>query len=74
MPFKFRDYKKRLEFLDYEIVRQNGSHVIFKKGKHMISLPFHGGKDISPGLEKSVLKKLNLDAEKFRNLLKNKKK
>ena len=68
MPYKFRDIQKRLLLLGYEIIRQKGSHVIFRREKHIISIPKHGSKDISKGLENQLIKTLELSAEEFRNL------
>ena len=70
MPYSFREIKKRLIKLGYFIARQSGgSHVIFKKAGHKtISLPNHGGKDISKGVEMQIIKTLKLNPDTFRNI------
>ena len=68
MPFKYREIEKRLSKLNYRIVRQRGSHVIFTDGKNTFSVPNHGSRDISLGVEKQLLKILGLSAEEFRNI------
>ncbi|MBT4936477.1 type II toxin-antitoxin system HicA family toxin [Candidatus Peregrinibacteria bacterium] len=68
MPYKFKDIRKRLLKLDYNIVRQSGSHVIFSKNNSNIIVPHHGGKDISLGVEKKIIKKIGLSAKEFKSL------
>ncbi|NOQ64087.1 MAG: addiction module toxin, HicA family [Methyloprofundus sp.] len=52
----------------YQIVRQKGSHVIFSDGKNTFPVPNHGSKDISLGVEKQLLKILDLTITEFRNI------
>ena len=54
--------------MEYKIVRQKGSHVIFSNGHNTFPVPKHGSKDISPGVERQLLKILNLTATEFRNI------
>ncbi|HRX64236.1 MAG TPA: type II toxin-antitoxin system HicA family toxin [Candidatus Absconditabacterales bacterium] len=68
MPYKFRDIQKRLQKLGFDIVRQKGSHVIFSNGKTIFPVPNHGGKDISPGVEKKILDFVNLNKKQFNNI------
>ena len=68
MPFKYREIEKRLSKLNYRIVRQRGSHVIFTDGQNTFSVPNHGSRDISLGVEKRLLKMLGLSADEFRNV------
>lgn len=70
MPYKFREIKTRLHKLGFLIARQTGSHVIFyhEKSKKKIVVPAHGGKDISIGIEKQILKKIDMTDEEFRKL------
>ena len=69
MPFNYNDFQKRLLKLGYKIVRQKGSHVIFSDGKSTFPVPKHGSKDISIGVEKKILKILNLSREDFIDLI-----
>ncbi|KOR32662.1 hypothetical protein TI05_05855 [Achromatium sp. WMS3] len=68
MPFKYRDIEDRLIKIGYRSVRQKGSHVIFSNGTITFPVPKHGSKDISPGVEKQILKILNLTLDEFRNI------
>ena len=69
MPYKFREIRKRLIKLGYIVNRQTGSQVIFTKpGVDPIPVPNHGGKDISPGVEREILKKTGSSKDQFRNL------
>jgi predicted RNA binding protein YcfA (HicA-like mRNA interferase family) len=60
--------RKKLSKLGYRIVRQKGSHVIFSNGKNTFPIPNHGVKDISPGVEKHLLKILDLTIDEFRKI------
>lgn len=68
MPFKYREIEAKLRRLGFNIVRQKGSHVIFSNGKFIFPVPNHGSKDISPGIEKQILKILSLTIEEFRGI------
>jgi mRNA interferase HicA len=68
MPFKYKEIERRLLKMGYTIVRQKGSHVIFSDGKNTFPVPDHGSKDISPGVEKQVLKILGMSVDEFRNI------
>ena len=54
--------------MGYRVVRQKGSHVIFSDGKNTFPVPNHGSKDISPGVERQLLKILSMSADEFRNI------
>ena len=68
MPFKYREIEKKLTKMGYSIVRQRGSHVIFSDGKNIFPVPNHGSKDISIGVEKQILKILDLTVNEFKNV------
>ena len=68
MPFKYRDIEKKLIKMGYKIVRQKGSHVIFSDGKNTFPIPKHGSKDVSPGVEKQLIKILDLTLSEFKNI------
>jgi mRNA interferase HicA len=68
MPFKYKEIERRLLKMGYTIVRQKGSHVIFSDGKKTFPVPDHGSKDISPGVERQVLKMLNMSVDEFRSI------
>jgi len=54
--------------MGYKIVRQKGSHVIFSDGKNTFPVPKHSSKDISPGVERQLLKILDLTIAEFRSV------
>ncbi|SMM99327.1 YcfA family protein [uncultured Candidatus Thioglobus sp.] len=68
MPFKYREFERKLIKLEYRIVRQKGSHVIFSDGKNTFPVPNYGSKDISPGVERQLLKILDLTINEFRKI------
>jgi predicted RNA binding protein YcfA (HicA-like mRNA interferase family) len=68
MPFKYKEIEKRLLKMGYTIVRRKGSHVIFSDGKNTFPVPDHGSKDISPGVERQVLKILGMSVDEFRSI------
>ena len=67
MPFKYREIEKKLMKMGYRVVRKKGSHVIFANGKNTFPVPNHGSKDISPGVERQLLKILGMSVDEFRN-------
>jgi predicted RNA binding protein YcfA (HicA-like mRNA interferase family) len=68
MPYKFKEIEKRLRKLGYKVVRQKGSHVLFSNGSNTFPVPNHAGKDISPGVERQILKLLKMKNDDFRKL------
>lgn len=68
MPFKYREIEKRLMKMGYNIVRRKGSHIIFTNGENTFPVPNYGSRDISPGVEKQILKILDLTINEFRAL------
>ncbi len=73
MPYSYSDIEKRLLNLWYEIVRQNGSHVLFSNWKNTMPVPRHWNKDISIWVEKKIIKNTWLTTEEFKWVLRNKK-
>jgi mRNA interferase HicA len=69
MPYRYRDIEKRLFKLGYKIVRQRGSHVLFSNGLTTFPLPRHSGRDISPGVERQIIKLLQMSKDEFRRLI-----
>jgi predicted RNA binding protein YcfA (HicA-like mRNA interferase family) len=68
MPYNFREIEKRLRKLGYRVVRSRGSHVLFSNGDVTFPVPNHGGRDISPGVERQILKLVALSKDDFRKL------
>ncbi len=70
MPYKFREIEKRLCKLGFKIVREGkGSHVIFSDGSITFPVPKHGGKEISKGVEKKIIKMVGISEQEFRDLV-----
>ncbi len=63
---KAREIERVLRSLGYELSRQSGSHAIYKnkEGKR-ITLPVHGGKEISVGVFRAILSDLAMSKEDF---------
>ena len=61
-----KEVNKVLRSLGFELVRQNGSHAIYKNnlGKR-VTLPVHSGKSISVGVFGAILKDLELNQKEF---------
>jgi len=59
-----------LEQIGFSLVRQSGSHKIYKnrEGKR-VTVPYHAGKILHPKLLKSILRDADLTVERFRELL-----
>ena len=58
-----------LEKAGFRQVRQKGSHVQFKRGNLLVTVPSHPG-DLNPHVLKSILRQAQLNAEEFEELLK----
>jgi predicted RNA binding protein YcfA (HicA-like mRNA interferase family) len=69
-PLPFREVKRRLEKLGFNIVSQKGSHIKFTKfvegGTITAVVPKH--REVSPGTLKSIIKQAMLTDEEFDNV------
>jgi predicted RNA binding protein YcfA (HicA-like mRNA interferase family) len=64
---------KILEKEGFKVIRQKGSHVIMiNSKKNRIVIPVHPGKDIKPGLIRTMLREAGINREKLFKLLKEK--
>ena len=62
---------KVLECIGFVLVRQSGSHKIYKNGEgKRITVPFHSGKIIHPKVLKNILRDADLTVERFNELIK----
>lgn len=68
MPFKYREIEKKLIKIGFQVVRQKGSHVIFSNGRDAFPVPKHGSNNISPGVERQLLKILAMTRDEFSNI------
>ncbi|MFZ5911213.1 MAG: type II toxin-antitoxin system HicA family toxin [Chloroflexota bacterium] len=57
-----------LEKAGFRQVRQKGSHVQFKRGNLLVTVPNHPG-DLNPGVLKSILRQAQMSADEFQALL-----
>jgi predicted RNA binding protein YcfA (HicA-like mRNA interferase family) len=62
---------KVLERVGFLLVRQSGSHKIYKnrEGKR-VTVPYHTGRTLHPKVLQSILRDANLTVKRFRELLK----
>jgi predicted RNA binding protein YcfA (HicA-like mRNA interferase family) len=58
-----------LEKAGFRQVRQKGSHVQFKRGNLLVTVPNHPG-DLNPYVLKSILRQAQMSIEELENLLK----
>jgi predicted RNA binding protein YcfA (HicA-like mRNA interferase family) len=58
-----------LEKAGFRLVRQKGSHIQFKRGNLLVTVPNHPG-DLNPNILKSILRQAQMSAEEFEALLK----
>ena len=66
---KSRQVIAALEKVGFRQVRQKGSHVQFKRGNLLVTVPNHPG-DLNPNVLKSILRQAQMSAEEFESLLK----
>ena len=71
MPvLKPREVVRVLSHLGFAEVRQRGSHKQFRHSDGRVTtVPFHGGRDISPNLLRKIIEDLRLTPEEFVKLL-----
>jgi predicted RNA binding protein YcfA (HicA-like mRNA interferase family) len=61
---------KIVEKLGFTLVRQSGSHKIYKNSKGIrITIPCHKGKILHPKIVKSIVKDAEIDSSTLRQLL-----
>jgi len=66
-----REVIRVLERIGFRLVRQSGSHKIYKNEKGVrITVPYHSGKILHPKLLKSILRDADLSVEEFKRILK----
>jgi predicted RNA binding protein YcfA (HicA-like mRNA interferase family) len=58
-----------LERAGFRHVRQKGSHIQFKRGNLLVTVPNHPG-DLNPHVLKSILRQAQMDEEEFKGWLK----
>jgi len=62
---------KVLQRAGFKIIRQKGSHVIMMDDRRIrIVIPVHPGKDVKPGIIRTIIREARLSREHFLKLLK----
>ncbi len=65
------DVIKVLEKIGFSLVRQSGSHKIYRnKSGERATIPYHAGKILHPKTLISILRDVNLTVDKFKGLMK----
>ena len=65
----FRELERILNKLKFSRSRQKGSHVVFHHSDgRTVSVPYHGSKDISRQLLRSILNTIDVTIDDYNNL------
>jgi predicted RNA binding protein YcfA (HicA-like mRNA interferase family) len=65
-PLKPREVEAILTALGFTLVRQRGSHKQFRHADgRSTTVPFHGGRDISPTLIRQIAREIGMQADEF---------
>lgn len=65
---KPRQITAALEKAGFRKVRQKGSHIQFKRGNLLVTVPNHPG-DLNPQVLRSIIRQAQMSLEEFINLL-----
>lgn len=66
----FETMGKMLGNLGFEVVRQKGSHVFYRRGDgRTTTVPKHSGRDLARPLIREILREIELTPEQFRKEL-----
>ena len=61
---------RALERAGFSLVRQSGSHKIYKNSQgRRVTVPFHAGKILHPKLLQAILRDAELSIERFQELI-----
>ena len=69
IPIHYRKFSKFLEYTGCEFVRQNGSHLIYRRSDLKRPIVFPASKELSRTVIFSNLKTLNIPKEKYLEIL-----
>ncbi|MBV8338985.1 MAG: type II toxin-antitoxin system HicA family toxin [Candidatus Eremiobacteraeota bacterium] len=58
-----------LQRIGFVIARQQGSHVLMRRGSLRTVIPMHAARDIPKGTLARILRDINLTADELRDLL-----
>jgi mRNA interferase HicA len=59
-PMKSNELHRKVKRNGWVHVRTDGSHYIYEKGGRTYPVPYHGAKEIGKGLEKKIIKEMEL--------------
>ena len=51
---KSRELHRLIRDAGWEVLRQNGSHIIYRKDGMTMVVPYHGAKEVRPGLAAKI--------------------
>lgn len=57
---KTTEFHRLVRAHGWEVLRQTGSHVVYKKGTRIYPVPYHGSKELGFGLERKMRKEMGL--------------
>ncbi len=57
---KYDEIHRLISLNGWEVIRQTGSHVIYRKGSKTYPVPYHQGKELGKGLERKIKKEMHL--------------
>lgn len=60
LPMKYDKILWLIRVNGWEVIRQSGSHVIYRKGTRTYPVPYHQGKELGKGLERKIKKEMHL--------------
>ncbi|MBE6252253.1 MAG: type II toxin-antitoxin system HicA family toxin [Bacteroidales bacterium] len=57
---KYDEIHRLINMNGWKVIRQSGSHVIYRKGSKTYPVPYHQGKELGKGLERKIKKEMQL--------------
>lgn len=57
---KYDEIHRLINMNGWKVIRQSGSHVIYRKGFKTYPVPYHQGKELGKGLERKIKKEMQL--------------
>ena len=60
---KTTEFHKLVRAHGWKVLRQSGSHIIYRKGSMTYPVPYHGAKELGKGLENKMIKDMGLKSK-----------
>lgn len=60
---KTTEFHKLVRVNGWKVLRQTGSHIIYRKGSMTYPVPYHGAKELGKGLENKMIKDMGLKSK-----------